>query len=508
MTQPQWLSLASGVAIVVFAAHGPVPIGAEHVVLTGTLATVALTHVYRQAGSARPSAPRIQVSRLEAGVFEVAVAGGRCAGRSRGAATRCSCCTAGPGLPWTYLEPLIDELADRLSRGRLPAARPAAVDRRALPYDVRDAGRATSSQCSTASAGSASSWPVTPGAATCCCTCWPSIPERVAARWSSTRSAASATAERRRSTPSCSRRTAPRGRRARRAARTAGDGGPGHRRRPRGVDAAVWPAYFADPAKAPAGPGHAASRSRPTPPRSRRCTRSCPALAGRLAGLAVPTLFVHGAAQPDARHGVDGHGRGHRPRRVASRCSRARGTSPGSSGPGSLRGARRCDRARRGEGLPGLRTLQSSTRGAAHAIHDRHRHALRRARRSGACARRGSPGSRPRAPTARRSPCPCGSCGTAPSSFLIYSKPGHRQAAQHRRAPARLAAPGRQRRGRRHRRRARRRGGHRRPAGARDARTTSRSTRAFIARNSWTPESFAADYSVPLRITATRLRGF
>ena len=30
----------------------------------------------------------------------------------------------------------------------------------------------------------------------------------------------------------------------------------------------------------------------------------------------------------------------------------------------------------------------------------------------------------------------------------------------------------------------------------------------FIERNSWTPESFAADYSVPLRITATRLRGF
>jgi PPOX class probable F420-dependent enzyme len=30
---------------------------------------------------------------------------------------------------------------------------------------------------------------------------------------------------------------------------------------------------------------------------------------------------------------------------------------------------------------------------------------------------------------------------------------------------------------------------------------------AFIARNSWTPESFAADYSVPLRITASKLRG-
>ncbi|MDX6631164.1 MAG: hypothetical protein QOH00_3410, partial [Gaiellales bacterium] len=30
----------------------------------------------------------------------------------------------------------------------------------------------------------------------------------------------------------------------------------------------------------------------------------------------------------------------------------------------------------------------------------------------------------------------------------------------------------------------------------------------FIGRNSWTPESFAADYSVPVRIEATRLRGF
>ena len=31
---------------------------------------------------------------------------------------------------------------------------------------------------------------------------------------------------------------------------------------------------------------------------------------------------------------------------------------------------------------------------------------------------------------------------------------------------------------------------------------------AFIARNSWTPESFAADYSVPLRLRATTLRGW
>jgi PPOX class probable F420-dependent enzyme len=30
----------------------------------------------------------------------------------------------------------------------------------------------------------------------------------------------------------------------------------------------------------------------------------------------------------------------------------------------------------------------------------------------------------------------------------------------------------------------------------------------FIARNGWSPESFAADYSVPLRIRPTRLRGF
>jgi PPOX class probable F420-dependent enzyme len=32
--------------------------------------------------------------------------------------------------------------------------------------------------------------------------------------------------------------------------------------------------------------------------------------------------------------------------------------------------------------------------------------------------------------------------------------------------------------------------------------------RAFIARNSWTPESFASDYSVPVRIEAAQLRGF
>ena len=31
---------------------------------------------------------------------------------------------------------------------------------------------------------------------------------------------------------------------------------------------------------------------------------------------------------------------------------------------------------------------------------------------------------------------------------------------------------------------------------------------AFIARNTWTPESFAAEYSVPLRIEATGLRGW
>ena len=32
--------------------------------------------------------------------------------------------------------------------------------------------------------------------------------------------------------------------------------------------------------------------------------------------------------------------------------------------------------------------------------------------------------------------------------------------------------------------------------------------RGFIARSSWTPESFAADYSVPLRLHASALRGW
>ena len=35
----------------------------------------------------------------------------------------------------------------------------------------------------------------------------------------------------------------------------------------------------------------------------------------------------------------------------------------------------------------------------------------------------------------------------------------------------------------------------------------SRSTRPLIERNRWTPESFAADYSVPIRVPLRRVRG-
>jgi hypothetical protein len=55
MTQPQWLSLASGAAIVALAVRGPVPIGPEHVVLTSVLAVVALALALR-AGWERASA--------------------------------------------------------------------------------------------------------------------------------------------------------------------------------------------------------------------------------------------------------------------------------------------------------------------------------------------------------------------------------------------------------------------------------------------------------------------
>jgi uncharacterized membrane protein (DUF441 family) len=55
MTQPQWLSLASGAAVVALAARGLVPIRPEHVVLTGMVAGVALVLSLR-AGWARASA--------------------------------------------------------------------------------------------------------------------------------------------------------------------------------------------------------------------------------------------------------------------------------------------------------------------------------------------------------------------------------------------------------------------------------------------------------------------
>jgi len=55
MTQPQWLSLASGAAVVALAARGLVPFRPEHVVLTGMVAGVALVLSLR-AGWARASA--------------------------------------------------------------------------------------------------------------------------------------------------------------------------------------------------------------------------------------------------------------------------------------------------------------------------------------------------------------------------------------------------------------------------------------------------------------------
>ena len=59
----------------------------------------------------------------------------------------------------------------------------------------------------------------------------------------------------------------------------------------------LWPAYFADPAAAPPFPdltfsleAYAATFA--------SLHNELPGLAARLAGVAVPTLFVHGAASP------------------------------------------------------------------------------------------------------------------------------------------------------------------------------------------------------------------
>ena len=70
------------------------------------------------------------------GEFEVAVEGGRLAGSVMGQGDPVLLLHGGPGLPWTYLEPLMEELADRY--------RVAAYQQRGLPpstagapYDVR-----------------------------------------------------------------------------------------------------------------------------------------------------------------------------------------------------------------------------------------------------------------------------------------------------------------------------------------------------------------------------------
>ena len=88
----------------------------------------------------------------------------------------------------------------------------------------------------------------------------------------------------------------------------------------------LWPAYFAEPAAAPPFPGmrfsveaYAATFE--------SLHAELPGLAARLAGVAVPTVFVHGAGQPDAGHGVDRHRAGDR-RRGRDPGARRRGPLP------------------------------------------------------------------------------------------------------------------------------------------------------------------------------------
>jgi pimeloyl-ACP methyl ester carboxylesterase len=59
----------------------------------------------------------------------------------------------------------------------------------------------------------------------------------------------------------------------------------------------LWPAYFADPANAPPAPAMRLSVEAYSATFA-SLHEELPALAGRLAGLAVPTLLVHGAGSP------------------------------------------------------------------------------------------------------------------------------------------------------------------------------------------------------------------
>lgn len=227
--------------------------------------------------------------------FEVAVEGGRLGGSVTGQGDPVLLLHGGPGLPWTYLEPLMEELAGRY--------RVAAYQQRGLPPSTAGAPYDVRTQVGDVAAvldGLGWEHAVVAGHS------WgghlllhalAEIPRRISAALVIDTLGAVGDGGEAAFDAEMSRRTPPENvARAEALDKRAMDG--------HGTDADLaeslaifWPAYFAEPAAAPPFPeldfsveAYAATFD--------SLHAELPGLAGRLTGSAVPTLFVHGGGSP------------------------------------------------------------------------------------------------------------------------------------------------------------------------------------------------------------------
>jgi pimeloyl-ACP methyl ester carboxylesterase len=227
--------------------------------------------------------------------FEVAVEGGRLAGSVSGQGKPVLLLHGGPGLPWTYLEPLMAELAE--------SHRVAAYQQRGLspstagaPYDVRtqvgDVEAVLDGLGWERAVVAGHSW-----GGHLLLHALVEIPQRIAAALVIDPLGGVGDGGEAVFDAEMSRRTPPENvARAEELDKRAMEG--------RGTDADLaeslamfWPAYFAEPASAPPFPdldfsveAYAATFE--------SVHNELPGLAPRLAGLAVPTMFVHGGSSP------------------------------------------------------------------------------------------------------------------------------------------------------------------------------------------------------------------
>jgi proline iminopeptidase len=227
--------------------------------------------------------------------FEVAVEGGLLRGSVAGQGDPVLLLHGGPGLPWTYLQPLVDELAGGnlvavyQQRGLPPSTAGAPYD---LPIQVADVVAVLDGLAWERVVVAGHSW-----GGHLLLYLLAEHPERVSAALVidplggvGDGGEAEFDAEMMRRTPASSLA------RVEHLEEQAMAG--------RGTDAdleesmqLLWPAYFADPSAAPSFPDMAFSLEAYAATFA-SLHDALPGLASRLAGVAVPTLFVHGAASP------------------------------------------------------------------------------------------------------------------------------------------------------------------------------------------------------------------